>query len=100
VYSGSFKPDTIRVNAVYGNNYSLFCDSYKTNTYTEQNAELLNLKMSRGSSVSIVTDCGLDDRGSTPGRGKGFFFQLLCPDQHWGPPSLLSSGYWGDFPHR
>jgi hypothetical protein len=29
---------------------------------------------SRGSSVSIVTDYGLDDRGSIPDRGRGFFF--------------------------
>jgi hypothetical protein len=26
-----------------------------------------------GSSVSIVTDYGLDDRGSIPDRGRGFF---------------------------
>jgi hypothetical protein len=26
----------------------------------------------RGSSVSIVSDCGLDDRGSVPDRGRGF----------------------------
>jgi hypothetical protein len=31
-------------------------------------------KMSRGSSVSIVSDYGLDDRGSIPDRGRGFFF--------------------------
>jgi hypothetical protein len=29
---------------------------------------------SRGSSVSIVTDYGLDDRSSIPDRGRGFFF--------------------------
>jgi hypothetical protein len=29
---------------------------------------------SRGSSVSIVTHYGLDDRGSIPDRGRGFFF--------------------------
>jgi hypothetical protein len=28
---------------------------------------------SRGSSVSVVSDYGLDDRGSIPGRRKGFF---------------------------
>jgi hypothetical protein len=31
-------------------------------------------KVSRGSSVSIVTDYGLNDRGSIPDRGRGFFF--------------------------
>jgi hypothetical protein len=25
------------------------------------------------------------------------FFSSLCPDWLWGPPSLLSSGYWGLF---
>jgi hypothetical protein len=28
----------------------------------------------QGSSVSIVSDYGLDDRGSIPNRGRGFFF--------------------------
>jgi hypothetical protein len=31
-------------------------------------------KGSRGSSVSIVSNYGLDDRGSIPDRGRGFFF--------------------------
>jgi hypothetical protein len=35
---------------------------------------LLSHVGSRGSSGSIVSDYGLDDRGSIPGRGKGFFF--------------------------
>jgi hypothetical protein len=43
---------------------------------------------SRGSSGSIVSDYGLDDRGSIPGRGRGFFSQPLRPDRLWGPPSL------------
>jgi hypothetical protein len=29
---------------------------------------------SRGSSVSIVSDYGLDNQASIPGRGRGFFF--------------------------
>jgi hypothetical protein len=40
----------------------------------------------------------LDDRGSITGRGKGFLLQSLCPDQLWGPPSLLYNGYQGSFP--
>jgi hypothetical protein len=34
-----------------------------------------------GSSVSIVSDYRLDDQGSIPGKGKGFFLCPLCPDQ-------------------
>jgi hypothetical protein len=34
---------------------------------------------------------------SIPGRDKGFFLWPLCPDQLWGPPSLLSNGYSGGF---
>jgi hypothetical protein len=47
---------------------------------TRRNEELRELYKapdlvgSRGSSVSIVSDYGLDDRGSIPGRGRGFFF--------------------------
>jgi hypothetical protein len=51
-----------------------------------------------GISVSTVSDYRLDDQGSIPGTGKGFFLYPLCPDQLWGPPSLLSNGYWGTFP--
>jgi hypothetical protein len=37
--------------------------------------------MSRSqSSFSIVPDYGLDNQGSIPSRGKGFFFQPLQPD--------------------
>jgi hypothetical protein len=52
-----------------------------------------------GSSVSIVSAYGLPgDRGSIPGRRKGFFLQPLCPDRLWGPPSLVYNGYRGRFP--
>jgi hypothetical protein len=37
-------------------------------------SRLLLNEESRGSSGSIVSDYGLDDRGSIPSRGKGFFF--------------------------
>jgi hypothetical protein len=51
-----------------------------------------------GSSVIIVFDHGLDDRGSIPDRGRGFFLWLLRSDRLWGLPSLLYNGYWGPFP--
>jgi hypothetical protein len=47
------------------------------------------------SSVGIATDCRLDDRGSNAGRGWEFFSSTTCPDQLWGPASLLSKGYRG-----
>jgi hypothetical protein len=50
------------------------------------------------SSVSIVSECRMDDCGSIAGRGEGFFLSSLCPDQFWGPLSFLSSGYRGSFP--
>jgi hypothetical protein len=31
-------------------------------------------------------------------EAKRFFLQLLCPDQLWGPPSLLYNGHKGFFP--
>jgi hypothetical protein len=50
---------------------------------------------SRGSSVSIVSDYGLDDRAiqvRSPAGAKDFSSNL------WGPPSLLYNGYRGSFP--
>jgi hypothetical protein len=53
------------------------------------------------SSVSIVCGYGLDDQAFkvwSPSEVKGFFLYLLCPDQLWGPLSLLYNGYGGPFP--
>jgi hypothetical protein len=40
-------------------------------------------------------DCGLDDRGSIPGRCWKFLSPASRPDLLWGPPSLQSNGYQG-----
>jgi hypothetical protein len=53
---------------------------------------------SRGSSVSIVSDYRLDDRGSISDRGRVFFFYPPSPGRIWGPSRLLSNGYRGPFP--
>jgi hypothetical protein len=41
---------------------------------------------------------GLDGWRSIPGTGKRIFFSPQHPDLIWGPPSLISSGYWRLFP--
>jgi hypothetical protein len=54
-----------------------------------------------GSSVSIVSDYGLDDRAigvRSAAEVRDFFLYPLCPDRLWGPPSLLYNGYRGSFP--
>jgi hypothetical protein len=54
-----------------------------------------------GTSVSIVSGYGLDDRAIEvrfPAEAKGFFLSHLCPDRLWGPPGLLYDGYRGSFP--
>jgi hypothetical protein len=59
------------------------------------------MRISRGSSVSIVSGYGLDDRAIevwSPAEVKWLFLYPLCPDRLWGPPSLLSNGYGGSFP--
>jgi hypothetical protein len=56
--------------------------------------------MSWGSPVSIVSDYGLDNcviRVLSPAEAQRIFFSSLCPDQLWGPPSLLPNGYQGSF---
>jgi hypothetical protein len=45
---------------------------------------------------SRETGYGLDGQGSITCRGKRFSL-LQCPDQLWGPPSLLLNTYWGLF---
>jgi hypothetical protein len=52
------------------------------------NGMLTALLMSQESSVDI-----LDGWGTIPGRDK-IFASPYCPDHLWGPPSLLSDGYW------
>jgi hypothetical protein len=54
-----------------------------------------------GSSVSIVSGYGLDDRAivvQSPAEVGGFFLYPLCPDRLWGPLILLYNGYRGSFP--
>jgi hypothetical protein len=53
---------------------------------------------SRGSSVSIMSDYGLDDRGSIPGRGKGYFSSSLCVQTGSGAhPASSTMGTGGPF---
>jgi hypothetical protein len=47
---------------------------FSLNASITGNYKLRSIQISRGSSVSTVTDYGLDDRDSIPDRGRGFFF--------------------------
>jgi hypothetical protein len=51
-----------------------------------------------GSSVSIVSGYWLDDQAievQSLAEVKWFFLKPICPDQLWGPLSLLYNGHWG-----
>jgi hypothetical protein len=43
--------------------------------------DVVEMAWSCGSSVGIISDYILDERGSVRGRGKEFFFYPLCPEQ-------------------
>jgi hypothetical protein len=53
----------------------------------------LPINKSRDISVDIMTGCGLDGRGSNPGRGKRFFSSPQRPGRLRGLPSLSSNAY-------
>jgi hypothetical protein len=55
------------------------------------------LRRIRDSSVGIVTDYGLDGRGSITGRSYKLFSSSQWPDWLWGPSSLQDNGYRGLF---
>jgi hypothetical protein len=53
----------------------------------------------RDSAIGIATGCGLEDQGvgvRVP-VGSRIFCSPRRPDRLWGPPNLLSNGYWGLF---
>jgi hypothetical protein len=56
------------------------------------------LPRSWGSSVSTVSDYGLDDRGSIPDRGRGFFSSPCVQTGSGAHPASYPMGTWGPFP--
>jgi hypothetical protein len=62
---------------------------------------IIIFNMSRGSSGSIVSDYGLDDRAievRSPTGVEEFSSSPCVQTGSGGPPSLLASGYRGSFP--
>jgi hypothetical protein len=53
----------------------------------------------QSSYVDIMIGYGLDSQGFIPSGDKKLFSSPQHPNQLWSPPSHLSNGYWGLFPH-
>jgi len=55
---------------------------------------------SQGSSVSAVIRLQAGRLGFShwQGQWRNFFSLATCPDQLWGPPRILFTGYWGFSP--
>jgi hypothetical protein len=70
----------------------------KVETFRQNFAKFQSIKFNLDNSVGIATGYRLDDRSSILERGKILFSSLQRPDRLWGPPSLLSNGYWERFP--
>jgi hypothetical protein len=58
----------------------------------------LRVDWSRGSSGSIVSDYGLDDRGSIPDRGREFFFSPCVQTGSGAYPASYPMGTGGPIP--
>jgi hypothetical protein len=59
---------------------------------------LYMVDMERGSSVSIVSDYGLDDRGSIPDRAEDFSSSLCVQTGSGAHPACCTMGTRGSFP--
>jgi hypothetical protein len=91
---------------MFGEEYKLwssplcrFIQSPVTSCFLDANIILSTvLPRSRGSSVSVGSDYGLDDRGSISDRGRGFFLSLSVQTGSGAHPTFCPMGTWGPFP--
>jgi hypothetical protein len=71
------------------------CKQNKINRLNKEYTQTSRSQESVSDMLTMLWAGWPSNEGLINGRGKRFFFSPKCPDQFWGPPSLLLNSYQG-----